>query len=249
VAFIGVQFCATCLLFLQLGNHDLWASHEARAAQNAQYNLDTQHWGLLRLFDGTPEYQKAPLYYWLVAGVARLRGGQVDEIAVRLPAAIAGWLTVGAIIVFSFEAWQAAGGLDCGFGPETTHHFLSISRTGRIDVPLTCAVTLAILLAMGSRPWLSGYVWRRDDVEGTVGVVIVMVVVLTSRRRFYEASRTIVRAGVVGLLLGLPWFVAVGIEPIGRFGASSFWHHNLQRAAGSASDLATHPICYTRCAG
>ena len=56
-----------CLFFWGLGDRDLNASHEARAAQNAQMVLTGGHWLLPRLYDGHLELQKPPLYYWLVA--------------------------------------------------------------------------------------------------------------------------------------------------------------------------------------
>src|SRR5438874_12104760 len=74
------------LFFCRLADRDLWSSHEARAGMDAQTLLE-DGWGLPRLFDGRPELQKPPLYYWLVAAVARVRGGPVDAWAVRLPAA------------------------------------------------------------------------------------------------------------------------------------------------------------------
>src|SRR5437763_5971163 len=81
-------------LFLQgINSRDLWASHEARAAQNAQVMLDDGNWLLPRLFDGQVELQKPPGFYWLVAMVGWLRGG-VDTWAVRLPPVFAGTLTV-----------------------------------------------------------------------------------------------------------------------------------------------------------
>src|SRR6516164_3821989 len=74
------------LFFYRLADRDLWNSHEGRAAQDAQSVLDGD-WALPRQFDGQPELQKPPLYYWLVAAVARLGGGRVGAWAVRLPAA------------------------------------------------------------------------------------------------------------------------------------------------------------------
>src|SRR5439155_8252191 len=103
------------LFFDRLGERDLWSSHEGRAAQDAQRFLDDGGRGLLRLYDDRPEYQKPPLYYWLVALAAWCRGGTVDALAVRLPAALAGLLTV--LFVYGFlaargrpiAAWIAAG--------------------------------------------------------------------------------------------------------------------------------------------
>src|SRR4051812_1236106 len=99
-AVLVVGAFAAVLLVSNLNDRDLWPSHEARAAQDAAGFLETGHWGLLRHFDGTPECQKPPLYYWSVAALARLNGGQVDAWPVRLPAALAGLALCVAVTVF-----------------------------------------------------------------------------------------------------------------------------------------------------
>src|SRR5262245_22748849 len=86
LALAALLAAAVALFFWRLGQRDLWSSHEARAAMNAASVLDGA--ALPRLFDGRPETQKPPLYYWLAASAAWLRGG-VDEAAVRLPATLA----------------------------------------------------------------------------------------------------------------------------------------------------------------
>src|SRR5438094_8663458 len=63
---IGLAALTSPLIFYRLADRDLWSSHEARAAQDAQTILDDSL-GLPRLFDGRLELQKPPLYYWLVA--------------------------------------------------------------------------------------------------------------------------------------------------------------------------------------
>src|SRR5260370_5346351 len=75
------------LFFHRLADRDLWSSHEARAAMDAESILDGD-WRLPHLNDGRTELQKPPLYYWLVALTARLRGSTVDACAVRLPPAV-----------------------------------------------------------------------------------------------------------------------------------------------------------------
>src|SRR5262245_60995661 len=86
---LGVLAVSSLLFFYRLADRDLWSSHEARAGMDAQVLLDDGAWGLPHLFDGRPEMQKPPLYYWLVAALAWLRGGRVDAWAVRLPSALA----------------------------------------------------------------------------------------------------------------------------------------------------------------
>jgi 4-amino-4-deoxy-L-arabinose transferase-like glycosyltransferase len=141
-----VLFLLLVVLFLgRLGHRELYASHEARAAQNAQRMLDTGGWGRPVLFDGQADLQKPPGYYWLVAAAGWANGGRVDAFAARLPAAVAGLLTVALVWGFlrregrPVAAWVAAVGL------ATAVHFTAVSRTARIDVPLTCAVTAALL--------------------------------------------------------------------------------------------------------
>src|SRR5215216_6729484 len=78
-SFILCLFCAS--LFVQgIASRELWASHEARAGQNAQRMLDDGNWLLPRLYDDQVELQKPPGYYWLVAVAGWARGG-VDAVA------------------------------------------------------------------------------------------------------------------------------------------------------------------------
>ena len=80
------------LMFHGLGTRELWSSHEARAAQDAQSLLDSGDWRLPHLFDGRAELQKPPLYYWITASIGWMRG-TVDELTVRLPAVLGSILT------------------------------------------------------------------------------------------------------------------------------------------------------------
>src|SRR5438045_8795249 len=91
---VSLSACLLVLLFFaRLGHRELYSSHEARAAQNAQRMLDTGEWGLPVLFDGQSDLQKPPGFYWLVAAAGWLNGGEVNAWADRLPAAAAGLAT------------------------------------------------------------------------------------------------------------------------------------------------------------
>src|SRR5262249_9547195 len=90
IAILALTLLSVFLFFYRLGDRDLWSSHEGRAAQDAETILEDGNWGLPRLFD--PKYvdlQKPPLYYWLVASAAFIRGRPVDAWTVRLPSALA----------------------------------------------------------------------------------------------------------------------------------------------------------------
>ncbi|HEY3788027.1 MAG TPA: hypothetical protein VGL71_04190, partial [Urbifossiella sp.] len=73
----GLVLFVAFLFFFRLGHRELYSSHEARAAQNAQRMLDSGEWGLPVLFDGQADLQKPPGYYWLVAAAGWMNGGTV----------------------------------------------------------------------------------------------------------------------------------------------------------------------------
>src|SRR5437868_1650382 len=125
------------LFFYRLGARDLWSSHEGRAAQDAQTILDDGRWGLLRLYDRQVELQKPPLYYWLIAAAARLRGGPVDAWAVRLPSALSALVCAVAVAAVGWSSGRRREGLVAAVLLLTALHFTWLARVGRIDMPLT----------------------------------------------------------------------------------------------------------------
>ncbi|HVK12091.1 MAG TPA: phospholipid carrier-dependent glycosyltransferase [Gemmataceae bacterium] len=138
-----VALCGS-LFFRELGSRELWASHEARAAQNARRMLDDGDWLLPRLYDDQVELQKPVGYYWLAAATGRARGG-VDAVAVRLPAAVAGTVTVLMVWGFLRRRGRPVAAVVAAAGLASAAHFTGTARVGRIDVPLTCAVTVLML--------------------------------------------------------------------------------------------------------
>jgi 4-amino-4-deoxy-L-arabinose transferase-like glycosyltransferase len=137
--FVGVLF------FVRLGHRDLYSSHEARAAQNAQRMIDTGEWGLPVLFDGRIDLQKPPGYYWTVAAIGRLNGGQVSEWVARFPAALSGLITTLLVYIFLQSAGRPTAAIVATIALATANHFVGITRTARIDVPLACMVTISLL--------------------------------------------------------------------------------------------------------
>jgi len=174
------------LFFHGLGERELWSSHEARAAQDAQSILDGGDWRLPRLMDGRAELQKPPLYYWLTALIARCRGG-VDTVAVRLPATGGALLTALAVYVLLRQLARPRAGLLASLMVLTMVHFTWMGRVGRIDMPLTAATTWSLvgfllggIAAARHRPvWLLlGYLSLAAGLmlKGPIAVVLVGVV-------------------------------------------------------------------------
>src|SRR5262249_36782792 len=143
VGALGLFCLAYPLFFYGLGQRDLYSSHEGRAAQDAQSILNEGGWGLPHLFDLHQELQKPPLYYWLVAFLSRLRGGAVDEVAVRLPAAISALATFLALYAWCAFHNRARAGFFAALVLATAMHYTWLARVGRIDMPLTFTTTVA----------------------------------------------------------------------------------------------------------
>jgi 4-amino-4-deoxy-L-arabinose transferase-like glycosyltransferase len=140
-AFAALLGLCLFLFFYRLGERDLWSSHEGRAAQDAVSMVRDGYWAMPRLFDQQYDLQKPPLYYWCVAGLGWLNDGVVDAGIVRLPAALSALATVLFLAGFggSRRGWIAALLLAIGV------HFTWLARTGRIDMPLTLAISVALM--------------------------------------------------------------------------------------------------------
>jgi 4-amino-4-deoxy-L-arabinose transferase-like glycosyltransferase len=250
------------LFFQGIASRDLWASHEARAAQNAQSILLNGDWLMPRLFDGQIEMQKPPGYYWLAAIFGKLNGNVVNEWVVRLPAALAGWLTVLLLALYLQRRGRPIAALLAGSILATAVHYTGTSRIARIDVPLTCAVTAIILMA---RKVLEEEEWSRWRMlasvggmgllsalalllKGPIGIVIpaavVAVTALVERRSWWRVLVIGLGVLLVALAVGLPWFLWMNRETEGEFYRVFILYHHFNRAMGGAEALAGHPWWY-----
>jgi len=270
--FVALSFLvAICsiLFFYRLAERDLWSSHEARAAQDAQTILAERQWGLPRLFDGKIELQKPPLYYWIVAGISWLRGSAVDSWSVRLPAAFAGLFGVMLMYLLGLLRNRPLAGLSAACILATAMHFTWLARVGRIDMPLTLCCALACISF-----YLAHCSWREMEGRGAWRWMVV---------GYLAAAFALMLKGPIGLLLpaavfiaylgtegdlpapwrlrgwlslchkyglwwgiplmgalAIPWFVWADSETNGKLLEVFFWKHNFERGLGSG-ELAVHP--------
>ncbi len=260
-------FLCGFLFFYRLSDRDLWSSHEARAAMDAQGVLDGSHVLVPHLFDGQPELQKPPLYYWLVAAIGACEGG-VDEAAVRLPAAVAAVGCVSGLAALGWLCGMPRVGFLAAVVLATAGHFTWLARIGRIDMPLTLTTGVAAVAAFlalrnqetPSRPLLAvAYLAAALGVllKGPIGFVLPAAVVgayllcegeftaVWRGRAWWDLS---LRLGVwwgvpLVLVLTVPWFVAADVETGGEFTRVFFWRHNLERALGSGP-LRRNPLWF-----
>jgi 4-amino-4-deoxy-L-arabinose transferase-like glycosyltransferase len=255
------------LFFWRLADRDLWSSHEPRAAQDAQTMLSDGDWGLPHLFDRKVELQKPPLYYWLVAAVAELRGGDVDAWAVRLPAAAAALGGVLLVYAWGVGRRRPLAGFLAGVFLATSLHYTWLARTGRIDMPLAFTVSLSLAgfcqarnaLAMGRHAvgWLGlAYAAAALGVllKGPIGLVLPAVtagafLLIEKDLPGWRDGRgwlRLVRAYRLGwgvlvvLALVLPWHTWANAQTHGQLVDVFFWKHNFERGFGGGA-LRSHP--------
>ncbi len=258
--FFGV-LAVYLLFFHRLADRDLWSSHEARAAMDAQIILDDGVWGLPHLYDGRSELQKPPLYYWIIASLAWLHGSEVDAWSVRLPAAGAATLCVLLIgIGLSVGRKRSLAGLMAAAVLATALHFTWLARIGRIDMPLTLSVTLALGSLYLARGKSAGTRWSLLVLaylavaagvllKGPIGIVLpaaamglyLMLEIGLPRARHWRAwLSALMEMGVwwglpLVIALTLPWFVWANRATDGEYFRIFLWHHNIERGFGGSS--------------
>jgi 4-amino-4-deoxy-L-arabinose transferase-like glycosyltransferase len=256
-----LAFLAVYLLFFhRLGARDLWSSHEARAAMDATTLLDGQGPLLVPyLFDGSPELQKPPLYYALVALAGWAQGG-IDAQAVRLPATLAGVGTCALLALWLARRGRPLLGLLAATILATAIHFTLLARTGRIDLPLTFttfAATLAFATALGPGPrsrWylLAGHVTLAAGIllKGPIALLLLVAALLPWLLWERPAPWSVVLRRLElwwGLpllaLLVLPWLLWINANTDGEFFRVFLWEHNLERGLGTGR-LRTYPGWY-----
>jgi 4-amino-4-deoxy-L-arabinose transferase-like glycosyltransferase len=257
------------LFFHRLADRDLWSSHEGRAAQDAQTILDEGAWGLPRLFDRKVELQKPPLYYWLVAGLARCGERPVDAWAVRLPAAVAG---LGGVLVVYFLLWwrgRPIAGLVAALVLATAVHYTWLARVGRIDMPLTLTTSLALgALYLASRSSCATAAKRVGALgvaylavaaavllKGPIGAILpaaVACLYLWAEGRFpalREGRGWLRLAHACGLWWGVPlvlavavpWYWWAGVQTHGKLFRVFFWYHIFKRGFDCSDGLVARP--------
>lgn len=138
------------VLFLPgLGRTDLWNPDEPRYAEVAREMRLTGDY-LVPRFNGELYSQKPPLLFWTMCLAAMLRG-ELDEVAVRLPAAVSGVLVLPVIFGIGRRLFNRRTGWIAAVVFGTCINIMLQARTAQIDMLLVLCVTLAMY------GWVRGY--------------------------------------------------------------------------------------------
>lgn len=137
-----------------LSHRDFWSPDEPRYAGIARSITESGDWLVLRE-NGRPYTQKPPLYFWILAGVARLGSG-VNEFTSRIPSSLFALATIALTFAWGRQQFGARVGLFSGLILATAQRFWIEARWVHIDMLLS----LLILSAMVS-------VWRGFETDRT----------------------------------------------------------------------------------
>jgi 4-amino-4-deoxy-L-arabinose transferase-like glycosyltransferase len=186
---------------------------------------------------------------------------------VRLPSAVAAILCVVVVAVLGWRCGRSRDGLLAAAILATAVHFTWLARVGRIDMPLTCAVSAALAsfyLADRSDPGplrrlgllLAAYVCLAAAVllKGPIGIVLPAAAFgahllcegeLPPPGQLCRWRKLAHRLGVwwglpLVLVLTVPWFWYADRATGGELMRVFFWHHNVERGLGGPG-LRGHP--------
>jgi 4-amino-4-deoxy-L-arabinose transferase-like glycosyltransferase len=216
---IGVLCISLVLLFYRLGDGSLYDWDEAIYAQAAREMFHTRAWGSIT-WDGYPFFHKPPLYLWLTVLTYHILG--IHELAARLWAALFGFGILVLTFVFGMRlrSWVVGIGavlllltVDQAYYSQWWN-FLSLSRVGMMDTPLTFWNMVALLLFWESnwRPWLlalmglpMGLAVLTKAWPGLFAVLIALVYWLLIRRGQTRHLGYWTAAGALAAAVALPW--------------------------------------------
>ena len=141
--YLIILFVTSSLIFLfNLGGRDLWDPDETRYAVVAMEMKESGNWRLPHL-NGQLYAEKPPLFFWLV-NLFTLCWGTYNEMANRLPSALAGLATILLIFFFGERLFNVRVGFFSAFVLATCFLFPQLSRWMMMDSLFTLLFFLAL---------------------------------------------------------------------------------------------------------
>jgi 4-amino-4-deoxy-L-arabinose transferase-like glycosyltransferase len=241
------------VFFLNLGGATLWDLDEGRNATAALEMLRSGDW-IKPTFNAELRDHKPALLYWLQA-LAYLCFG-VNEFAARFPSAMAVLFTVLLTYELARSMFGRTTGLLAGLVVATTPMLCGAGRFANPDALLNAFTVLTMTifwLGVGQRRWwwflslgaASGFAMLAKGPVGFVlpGAVITLFILWERQWRFALNWRWTLTA-ISFTLIGVPWFILVGMETHGEFLRGFFLRHNLERGMSTMENHGGFPGYY-----
>jgi 4-amino-4-deoxy-L-arabinose transferase-like glycosyltransferase len=161
--FFAILALSAILFFARLGSRALWSS-EFRWAEIAREMLATHNY-FWPTINGRVYYDKPLGSYWLVIWSTYLSGG-MNELAARLPCAVAGVLGVAFLMMLARRLYDSRTAIVAGVVLATSFSFVFFSRNASADVETLTGELAALLLFLKYE--------ERQDGWWVVGLWIIM---------------------------------------------------------------------------
>lgn len=226
------------LYVVGLGAASLWEIDEAIYAEIAREML-VRHDYLAPFYNYAPRFDKPPLIYWLTAGAYRVFG--LNELAVRGQSALFGLLTIALVGWLGRKMFSPpAAGRCSAVVLATSLGWFIVSRLGITDAALTFGLTLALAALWVGWQDRNGRWYLLAGVglglailaKGPVAVVLFGGVIFGALgTRLLEVLRNgwAWLGFALGLVIPLPWHLAMNARYGSAFWSSYFGYHMFTR--------------------
>ncbi|OGW74955.1 MAG: hypothetical protein A2Z72_07490 [Omnitrophica bacterium RBG_13_46_9] len=228
------------LFFIGLGAMSLTDPDEVFYAETAKEMLN-RHQMLTPYIFGEPQFEKPPLYYWLVILGFKVFG--INEFAARVASAIFGILGVVSVYFLGKILMDRKTGFCAGITLATSIEYLVLSRACVTDIVLGVFILCAFLFFFhgylaGSgktRYYLLSSLFLGLSVltKGPVGVflpfVIIGIYVILTREIKLLKEVPFIRGTLLFLVVSLPWYLLMYKAHGRKFIDVFFGFHNVIR--------------------
>ncbi len=180
--FSGIVVISAVLYFARLGARALWSS-EFRWAEISREMIATHNY-FWPTINGHVYYDKPLGSYWLVVWSSHLTGG-LNELAARIPCAIAGVLGVIFLMLLAQRLYDKRTAIVAGLVLATSFSFVFFSRNASADVETVTGELAALLLFIANeknpRGWWVIGLWLvmalTSLTKGLLGFVLPIMVI------------------------------------------------------------------------
>jgi 4-amino-4-deoxy-L-arabinose transferase-like glycosyltransferase len=241
------------VFFLNLGGPTLWDVDEGRNSTCALEMMQADNW-IVPTFNGQLRTDKPVLLYWLQ--ILAIRAFGIGEYAVRLPSALAAFITVLVIYELARSMFGRTTGLLAAVILATTPMQCGAAHFANPDSLLNCFTVMTVAIfwfGLGVRGWWwfgllgvsSGFAVLAKGPVGLILPTAVMSLYLLWQRQLAVLWDRRWFAGFCAFVItALPWYIWVGIETKGEFLAGFLLKHNLERGVSPMGAHAGFPGYY-----
>ncbi len=229
--FFCILFIALFIMFFQLGSYPLLDPDEPVYAQTPREMLAAGDMLSPRIY-GDYWYDKPPMYYWLVAGSAKIFG--MGEFAARFPSAL--FAVIGALFLFGSVSrlFNVRIGFFSALVMLTSLEYFYLGKAAVTDMTLNLCLMISLLSFIEKR-YLLFYLFAALAVltKGPIGLFFpgaIAFLHLLIMNRWRELSRMSIVPGILlFVVVAAPWYGLMAHYHGAAFVDTFLGFHNVTR--------------------